>query len=86
MILLKKSQLAKKLGVSKSYISKLLRQGILKEHNGLVAEDDFENYRNSREQSLRARLQYELIRGERLKARVMKKQAKLFEKRLTFIL
>lgn len=76
MILLKKSELAKIIGVSKSYISKLLKLGILTERNGLVSLDEYRHYKDLKHQLLEVKLENELIRGEMLKARVKELESK----------
>ena len=77
MALMKKAELARKLGVSKAYISKLIRQGRLIDQNGLVDDEDIIRWRDLKEQLLKAKLQNEILRGDLLRATVKERMSKL---------
>ena len=77
MSLIKKAELARKLGVSKAYISKLIRQGRLIDQNGLVDDESIMEWRNLKEQLLKAKLQNEILKGDLLRATVREKMSKL---------
>ena len=69
MALIMKSELAQKLGVSRSYISKLIREGKLKEHGKLVDDESLNEYKSVKDQLLEARLHNEELKGELLRNR-----------------
>jgi len=77
MALMKKTELAQKLGVSKAYISKLIKQGRLTDQNGLVDDESIIQWRNLKEQLLEAKLQNEILRGDLLRATVKERMSKL---------
>ena len=62
MALMRKIELSRKLGVSKAYISKLIKQGRLTDQNGLVDDEPIIRWRNLKEQLLKAKLQNEILR------------------------
>ena len=76
MALVRKVELARKLGVSKAYISKLIKQGRLIDQNGLVDDEPIIQWRNLREQLLKAKLQNEILKGDLLRATVKEKMSK----------
>lgn len=77
MALMKKAELARKLGVSKAYISKLIKQGRLIDQNGLVDDKEIIQWRSLKEQLLKAKLQNEILKGDLLRATVREKMSKL---------
>ena len=77
MMLMKKVELARKLGVSKAYISKLIKQGRLTDQNGLVDDEEIIQWRNLKEQLLEAKLQNEILKGDLLRATVKERMSKL---------
>ncbi len=77
MALMKKVELARKLGVSKAYISKLIKQGRLIDQNGLVDDEDIIRWRDLKEQHLKAKLQNEILKGDLLRATVKERMSKL---------
>ena len=77
MALMRKVDLARKLGVSKAYISKLIKQGRLADQNGLVGDEPIIQWRDMKEQLLKAKLQNEILRGELLRATVKERMSKL---------
>ena len=70
MALMRKVELARKLGVSKAYISKLIKQGRLTDQNGLVDDEPIIQWHDLKEQLLEAKLQNETLKGDLLKATV----------------
>ena len=76
MALMKKSELAKKLGVSRAYISKLIREGKLKEQGKLVDDESLNRYKNLKDQLLEAKLHNEELKGELLRERVKEIESK----------
>ena len=64
MALMRKVELARKLGVSKAYISKLIKQGRLIDQNGLVDDESIIQWRNLKQQLLAAKLQNEILKGD----------------------
>ena len=77
MALVRKVELARKLGVSKAYISKLIKQGRLIDQNGLVDDESIIRWRNLKEQLLEAKLQNEILKGDLLRATVKERMSKL---------
>ena len=77
MALMKKVELARKLGVSKAYISKLIKQGRLIDQNGLVDDEDIIRWRDLKEQHLKAKLPNEILKGDLLRATVKERMSKL---------
>ncbi len=77
MALMRKVELARKLGVSKAYISKLIKQGWLTDQNGLVDDEDIIQWHNLKEQLLEAKLQNKILRGDLLRATVKERMSKL---------
>ena len=77
MTLVRKVELARKLGVSKAYISKLIKQGRLIDQNGLVDDEEIIRWRHLKEQLLEAKLQNEILKGDLLRAMVKEKMSKL---------
>ncbi len=77
MTLMRKVELARKLGVSKAYISKLIKQGRLTDQNGLVDDEPIIRWRDLKEQLLEAKLQNEILKGDLLRATVKEKMSKL---------
>ena len=76
MALMKKSELAQKLGVSRAYISKLIKEGKLKEHGKLVDDESLNRYKSLKDQLLEAKLHNEELRGELLRGRVKEIESK----------
>ena len=76
MALMKKSELAQKLGVSRAYISKLIKEGKLKEHGKLVDDESLNRYKSLKDQLLEAKLHNEELKGELLRSRVKKIESK----------
>lgn len=77
MALIKKSELAEKLGVSRPYISKLIREGKLKVIDGLVDENALEVYKTLKEQIFEAKLCNQLIKNDILRMKVKDKESRL---------
>ena len=77
MALMRKVELARKLGVSKAYISKLIKQGRLTDQKGLVDDEPIIQWHDLKEQLLEAKLQNETLKGDLLKATVKEKMSKL---------
>lgn len=77
MTLMKKAELARKLGVSKAYISKLINQGRLVDQNGLVDDESIMEWRNLKQRLLEVKLQNEIQKGALLRAKV-KEETKKF--------
>ena len=76
MALMKKSELAQKLGVSRAYISKLIKEGKLKEHGKLVDDESLNRYKSLKDQLLEAKLHNEELKSELLRSRVKKIESK----------
>ncbi|MBQ7674796.1 MAG: hypothetical protein IJT36_09875 [Alphaproteobacteria bacterium] len=76
MALMKKSELAQKLGVSRAYISKLIKEGKLKEHGKLVDDESLNRYKSLKDQLLEAKLHNEELKGELLRSRVKEIESK----------
>ena len=76
MALMKKSELAQKLGVSRAYISKLIKEGKLKEQGKLVDDESLNRYKNLKDQLLEAKLHNEELKGELLRERVKEIESK----------
>ena len=76
MALMKKSELAQKLGVSRAYISKLIKEGKLKEQRKLVDDEFLNRYQSLKDQLLEAKLHNEELRGELLRGRVKEIESK----------
>lgn len=77
MALMKKAELARKLGVSKAYISKLIKQGRLTDQNGLVDDEEIIRWRDLKEQLLKVKLKNEILKGDLLRAIVKERMSKL---------
>ena len=77
MALMRKVELARKLGVSKAYISKLIKQRRLIDQNGLVDDESIIQWRDMKEQLLKAKLQNEILKGDLLRATVKERMSKL---------
>lgn len=77
MALMRKVELARKLGVSKAYISKLIKQGRLIDQNGLVDDEEIIRWRDLKEQLLKVKLQNEILKGDLLRAMVKERMSKL---------
>ena len=80
MALMKKSELAQKLGVSRAYISKLIKEGKLKEHGKLVDDESLNRYKSLKNQLLEAKLHNEELKGELLRERVKEIESKYIPK------
>ena len=80
MALMKKSELAQKLGVSRTYISKLIKEGKLKEHGKLADDESLNRYKNLKDQLLEAKLHNEELKGELLRERVKEIESKYISK------
>ena len=76
MALMKRSELAQKLGVSRAYISKLIKEGKLKEHGKLVDDESLNRYKSLKDQLLEAKLHNEELKGELLRGRVKEIESK----------
>ena len=74
MALMKRSELAQKLGVSRAYISKLIKKGKLKEHG--VDDESINRYKSIKDQLLEAKLHNEELKGELLRGRVKEIESK----------
>ncbi|GHT98485.1 hypothetical protein FACS1894126_4010 [Alphaproteobacteria bacterium] len=70
MALIKKSEYAHKLGVSKSYVSKLIKQGTIALCNGLIDEDKMNASNDLKKQLLEAKLNNEIFKGQILEAKI----------------
>ena len=81
MALMKKSELAQKLGVSRAYISKLIKEGKLKEQGKLVDDESLNRYKSLKDQLLEAKLHNEELKGELLKSRVKEIESKYIPKK-----
>ena len=81
MALIKKSELAQKLGVSKAYISKLIREGKLKKQGKLVDDESLNRYKSLKDQLLEAKLHNEELKGELLRERVKEIESKYIPKK-----
>ncbi len=80
MALMKKSELAQKLGVSRAYISKLIKEGKLKEQGKLVDDESLNRYKSLKDQLLEAKLHNEELKGELLRERVKEIESKYIPK------
>ena len=80
MALMKKSELAQKLGVSRAYISKLIKEGKLKEKGKLVDDESLNRYKSLKDQLLEAKLHNEELKGELLRERVKEIESKYISK------
>ena len=76
MALMKKSELSQKLGVSRAYISKLIKEGKLKEYGKLVDDESLNRYKSLKDQLLEAKLHNEELKGELLRGRVKEIESK----------
>ena len=76
MALMKKSELAQKLGVSRAYISKLIKEGKLKEQGKLVYDESLNRYKSLKGQLLEAKLHNEELKGELLRSQVKEIESK----------
>ncbi|MBR1735289.1 MAG: hypothetical protein IJ730_07640, partial [Alphaproteobacteria bacterium] len=74
MALMKKSELAQKLGVSRAYISKLIKEGKLKKQG--VDDESLNRYKSLKDQLLEAKLHNEELKGELLRGRVKESESK----------
>ena len=74
MALMKKSELAQKLGASRTYISKLIKEGKLKEQG--VDDESLNRYKSLKEQLLEVKLHNEELKGELLRERVKEIESK----------
>lgn len=81
MALMKKSELAQKLGVSRAYISKLIKEGKLKEQGKLVDDESLNRYKSLKDQLLEAKLHNEELKGELLRGRVKEIESKYIPKK-----
>ena len=81
MALMKKSELAQKLGVSRAYISKLIKEGKLKEHGKLVDDESLNRYKSLKDQLLEAKLHNEELKGELLRGQVKEIKSKYIPKK-----
>ena len=79
MALMKKLELAQKLGVSRAYISKLIKKGKLKEHG--VDDESINRYKSIKDQLLEAKLHNEELKGELLRERVKEIESKYILKK-----
>ena len=77
MSLVRKVELARKLGVSKAYISKLIKQGRLTDQNGLVDDEEIIRWSNLKELLLKVKVQNEILKGDLLRATVKERMSKL---------
>ena len=80
MALIRKSELADKMGVSRAYISKLIREGKIEVVDGLVDENALQEYTDLKEQLLEVRLQNELLKGDILRIKVKEKESRFISK------
>ncbi|MBQ3565350.1 MAG: hypothetical protein IJA14_04325 [Alphaproteobacteria bacterium] len=80
MALMKKSELAQKLGVSRAYISKLIKEGKLKEKGKLVDDESLNRYKSLKDQLLEAKLHNEELKGELLREQVKEIESKYISK------
>ena len=81
MALMKKSELARKLDVSRAYISKLIKEGKLKEQGKLVDDESLNRYKSLKDQLLEAKLHNEELKGELLRERVKEIESKYIPKK-----
>ena len=79
MTLMKKSELAQKLGASRTYISKLIKEGKLKVQG--VDDESLNRYKDLKDQLLEAKLHNEELKGELLRERVKEIESKYIPKR-----
>ena len=76
MALMKKSELAQKLGVSRAYILKLIKEEKLKEYGKLIDDESLNRYKSLKDQLLEAKLHNEELKGELLRSRVKEIESK----------
>ena len=81
MSLMKKSELAQKLGVSRAYISKLIREGKLEVQGNLVEDESLIKCKTLKDQLLEARLHNEELKGDLLRSRVKEIESKYIPKK-----
>ncbi len=81
MSLMKKSELAQKLGVSRAYISKLIREGKLEVQGNLVDDESLARCKSLKDQLLEARLHNEELKGDLLRSRVKEIESKYIPKK-----
>ena len=81
MTLMKKSELAQKLGVSRAYISKLIREGKLEVQGNLVDDESLIRCKSLKDQLLEARLHNEELKGDLLRSRVKEIESKYIPKK-----
>jgi hypothetical protein len=72
MALISKSEWARRQGFSKSYVSKLIRQGKLTVCNGMIDEDKAHAREDLKKQLLEAKLNNEMYKGQILEAQANK--------------
>ncbi|MDR2782092.1 MAG: hypothetical protein LBB21_06625 [Holosporaceae bacterium] len=72
MALISKSEWARRQGFSKSYVSKLIRQGKLSLCNGMIDEDKANAREDLKKQLLKAKLNNEIYKGQIIEAQVNK--------------
>jgi hypothetical protein len=70
MALIRKSEYARKLGVSRSYVSKLIKQGKIALCDGLIDEDKMTARADLKKQLLEAKINNEIFKGQILKAKI----------------
>ncbi|MCR4623379.1 MAG: hypothetical protein K5780_01830 [Alphaproteobacteria bacterium] len=81
MSLMKKSELAQRLGVSRAHISKLIRKGKLKERRKLVDDESLNRYKSLKDQLLEEKLHNEELKGKLLRERVKEIESKYIPKK-----
>jgi hypothetical protein len=72
MALISKSEYARRQGFSKSYVSKLIKQGKISVCNGMIDEDKANVRNDLKEQLLEAKLNTEIYKGQILEAQANK--------------
>ncbi|MDR2780881.1 MAG: hypothetical protein LBB21_00235 [Holosporaceae bacterium] len=72
MTLISKSEWARRHGFSKSYVSKLIKQGKLSLYNGMIDEDKANARADLKKQLLEAKLNNEIYKGQILEAQANK--------------
>ncbi|MDR1390970.1 MAG: hypothetical protein LBI95_01175 [Holosporales bacterium] len=70
MALIKKTEYARKQGVSRSYVSKLIKQGKIALCDGLIDEDKMTARTDLKRQLLEAKINNEIFKGQILKAKI----------------